>query len=275
MNKRPYRESRVRMTERIEKAIYDVLDQEDDLKRKKKRHPAEWYRKAVANGLGLGDSNNPSLRSYEEKIKQFRKPTVQENRLDQPWSIADCFEYDISGDIILLLTRLKSISGDTEITIRRAKWTNLLFSAIDKIVSDLFPGNIEQQEIRHNRIPREYALREKFCEITGREFNTTDLDTLFFVYSDVGEEAMRSARWDNVTFNRPVYGPTEMSANSVAAYEAKLGPLSRHELDVFHGYEEAAARGDVAAQLYWHEHREDMDLLQAKIKASEVNSNER
>ena len=60
--KQDYRRNRIRVTERIKVTLIDLVEQEEDFK-KKKKHKAMWYRDEVGRELKLTEDNNPSLRS--------------------------------------------------------------------------------------------------------------------------------------------------------------------------------------------------------------------
>jgi len=215
MNNGIYRPGRVRVSADIEHAIFRLVEQEKDVN-KKKKHPAWWYRDEVAKLLNLQEKNNPSIRSYEEMIRKIRIKLRSRDTLDNPWCIGDCMKYGISGSVIPLLIRIKKTIGDM-LTSRRAKWISLLYPAIEELVTEQYPDDPHQQEIRYAFISREYAIRERLCLALGRDFDTTDFDTLFFTYRDISEGALLDATGDNIFFKRPKREVGEFSLDDIEA----------------------------------------------------------
>jgi hypothetical protein len=87
-----YKEERIKFTVAIEKEVYRLIKLESDTS-KKKKHPAKWYRDTVSNNLKLDESSNPSLRSYEELLRKYKKRIAEVDPLDIPWSIGSCLIY--------------------------------------------------------------------------------------------------------------------------------------------------------------------------------------
>jgi len=86
-------------------------------------HPADWYRNKIAEELQLVDTDNPSLRSYEEKIKHIRK-NLPITPLDIPWRIGHCLKYGIPGDVIPSLIRIREKMGNTHANLRQYTGAN-------------------------------------------------------------------------------------------------------------------------------------------------------
>ncbi len=172
-----YRVGRVRVSADIEKQLFALIVDEKDYQ-KKKKHPAKWYRNEVARVLKLEDKDNPSLRSYEERIRQIRQK-LSKTPLDTPWCIGQCLKYGISGDVIPSLIRVKEKIRD-KLTIRRAKWIGLLYPAITQMTTAEHPIDSLWFIQRLSFIGREYAIREQFCETMGKDVDTSDFDTLFY-----------------------------------------------------------------------------------------------
>ena len=87
MTQPSYREGRTKVTEEIKRAVSRLLDQDKDWENKKK-HPSRWYRTETARILGLDENSNPSLRSYEELVRDVRKNARVQNPVDKPWNTA-------------------------------------------------------------------------------------------------------------------------------------------------------------------------------------------
>ena len=82
-----YREGRTKVTEEIKRTVSRLVDQEKDWENKKK-HPSRWYRTESARILGLDEDSNPSLRSYEELVREIRNNARVQNPVDKPWNTA-------------------------------------------------------------------------------------------------------------------------------------------------------------------------------------------
>ena len=129
MSKRIYRKGRSRVTEDIRREVSQLVDQEKDWESKKK-HPGRWYRSEVADLLKFEDQDNPSLRSYEELIREIRKNLREVNPFDKPWNTASLNNEPISTEIIpwivsVQFNRRQFLSK--LLTIREVKWFTRLF----------------------------------------------------------------------------------------------------------------------------------------------------
>jgi len=187
MNERDYREGRVRVSKPIEESLIELIKQEDDIA-KKKKHPAKWYRDEVAKFLKLSERDNPSLRSYEDKISYFRERLRIKNPLDAPWSIAASLKYGISpeatADLINVWKYCLAI-GHT-FTIREAKWVALIRTAIQT------SRNVYQYRgALLFGYANEYAIRERISEILSSPMDTRDID---------GNLCFQERDWDWVVF---------------------------------------------------------------------------
>jgi len=226
----------------------------------------------VAKVLELADKDNPSLRSYEEKIRQIRQK-LSKTPLDTPWCIGQCLEYGIPGDVIPSLILIKEIIGD-KLTIRRAKWIDLLYPAITQLATEEHPVDSLWFIQRLSFIGREYAIREQFCEAMGKDVDTSDFDTLFFTYGDISDEALAAATTDNIFVKRAIPNIMQLAPDEIAQLETKLGKITQHERDTIYGLLQAAARGAVAQRNYTYRHRDVIEPLIERAKKSEV-KNER
>jgi len=129
MSKRVYRKGRARVTEEIRREVSRLLDQEKDWESKKK-HPGWWYRSEVANFLKLEDQDNPSLRSYEELIREIRKNLREVNPFDKPWNTASLNDKPINTEIIPWIVSVqfnRRLFLSKPLTIREVKWFTRLF----------------------------------------------------------------------------------------------------------------------------------------------------
>jgi len=129
MSKRIYRKGRSRVTEDIRREVSRLLDQEKDWE-SKKRHPSRWYRSEAADVLKLEDQDNPSLRSYEELIREIRKNLREVNPFDRPWNTASLNDEPINTEIIpwivsVQFNRRQFLSKP--LTIREVKWFTRFF----------------------------------------------------------------------------------------------------------------------------------------------------
>jgi|GEM_PF-6738895 len=129
MERRVYREERTRVTDGIKRTVSRLVDQEKDWEFKKK-HPSRWYRAETARILGLDESANPSLRSYEELCKATRKNARVQNPDDKPWNTAllngDMLDPELIPWAISAQYNLKKYLSKP-LTIRDVKWFARLF----------------------------------------------------------------------------------------------------------------------------------------------------
>jgi hypothetical protein len=264
-SQRVYRDARVKWEEKTEKALYDLVYKEQDYQRKKK-HPAKWYRDQVAQILSLLDEKNPAIRSYEDKLKGIKEQLRKKNPLDKPWNVGTCMDNGISGEVIPILIRLKMKMGNM-LTIRRARWLNILYPALKPMVEAQFPNNIAEQDKRYAIIPREYAAREKFYKAVGRDMDTTDLDTLFFHYCDISEETLGLVITDNIFISQTPIPFSEFSEQDMSELTSKVGPLTKKEIELLEGYTKAYAISGIQGQIYKWEHPEEMSALIGKIQS--------
>jgi len=139
INKREYREIRVKVSDKIRDTIAKLIINEKDFE-KKKKNPANWYREEVAKELKLKDKDNPSLRSYESIIQLIRKSCKVKYTLDKPWSIGSCIEYDIPADMIPVLIKIQQLrelitqkAQLGQITIRQARWFARLYPSVQRL----------------------------------------------------------------------------------------------------------------------------------------------
>jgi hypothetical protein len=129
MPKLVYREGRSKVTEEIKRTVSRLIDQEKDWENKKK-HPSRWYRVETANILGLNETINPSLRSYEELVREIKKNARVQNPVDGFWNTALLNSEPLDSDLIPWIIgvqyhRNKYLSKP--LTIREVKWFTRLF----------------------------------------------------------------------------------------------------------------------------------------------------
>lgn len=264
-SKRAYRDTRVKWEEKTEKALYDLIYKQQDYQLKKK-HTAEWYRNRVAQNLSLLEVKNPSVRSYEDKLKHIREQLRKKNPLDKTWNLGACPDNDISGAVIPILIRLKMKIGNM-LTIRRAKWLNILYPALKTIVETQFPNDINEQDKRYAIIPREYAAREKFYKAVGRDLDTSDVDTLFFHYGDISESALKAAMADDDYLGQPPIPFKGLLEDDIVSLNSSIDPLDDREIDLLEGWTKAYAVSGIQGQIYKNEHFTEISMLQEKIQS--------
>lgn len=175
---RNYRESRVKVTDEIKKAILDLIDEEQDFERKKK-HSAIWYQEKVAERLKLTDNDNPSLRTYESLLQPIRKALQVNNPEDKPWCLASLSKYPLPLEAIptILLVQhnvqshrnpkvaVKPKEGQPvtgSFTIREAQWVARL-----KFIEDI----VTLEHWAHA-----YAIAERASAIIDRDFDSSEMD---------------------------------------------------------------------------------------------------
>lgn len=184
MPKRIYKEGRAKVTEEIKRAVSQLVDQEKDWENKKK-HPSGWYRTETARILGLNENNNPSLRSYEELVREIKSNARVQNPVDKLWNSALLKSESLDPDIIPWIINAQHHRKQflsKPLTVREVKWFTRLFG----FRTHLKPS----QEIENDADLRLfflsnvlatwaqiYAEREKVDDIAGiQEPDYSDLD---------------------------------------------------------------------------------------------------
>jgi hypothetical protein len=179
-----YREGRSRVTEDIRREVSRLIDQEKDWETKKK-HPGRWYRLETSKTLKLADQDNPSLRSYEELLREVRKNLRVENPADKPWSTALLNHEPVDPDLIPWIIGAQFDRKHflaKPLTIREVKWFTRLTGFMTKIKPSAKLEN--DPDIRSSFIinvlatwAQIYAYREKIDAIAGiQEPDYSDLD---------------------------------------------------------------------------------------------------
>ena len=179
-----YREGRTKVTEEIKRTASRLVDQEKDWGNKKK-HPSRWYRSETARILGLDENDNPSLRSYEELVREIRNNARVQNPVDKPWNTAllnsEMPDTDLIPWIINVQYHLKKYLAKP-LTIREVKWFTRLFGfrthfkplpemENDSNIKSLFISSVLATWAQL------YAEREKVDDIAGiQEPDYSDLD---------------------------------------------------------------------------------------------------
>jgi hypothetical protein len=124
-----YREGRVKVTEEVKRTVSRLVDQEKDWENKKK-HPSRWYRSEAARILGLDEESNPSLRSYEELVRDVRENARVQNPVDRFWNTAllskEPLDPELIPWVINVQYHLKKYLSNP-LTIREVKWFARLF----------------------------------------------------------------------------------------------------------------------------------------------------
>ncbi len=178
------REGRSKVTEEIKRAVSRLVDQEKDWENKKK-HPSRWYRSEAARILGLDENINPSLRSYEELVREIRKNARVQNPVDKPWNTALLNSESLDPDIIPWIINAQHHRKQflsKPLTIREVKWFTRLFG-----FRTYFKPSLEIENNADLRLfflsnvlatwAQIYAEREKVDDIAGiQEPDYSDLD---------------------------------------------------------------------------------------------------
>ena len=180
-----YKEGRAKVTEEIKRTVSRLVDQEKDWENKKK-HPSRWYRTETSRILGLDENNNPSLRSYEELVREIRNNARVQNPVDKPWNTSLLEKEMLSPElvpwIINVQYRLKKYLSKP-LTIREVKWFSRLFGF--RTYFKPLPEMENDADLRSLFISsvlatwaQIYAEREKVDDIAGiQEPDYSDLDT--------------------------------------------------------------------------------------------------
>jgi hypothetical protein len=179
-----YREGRTKVSEEIKRTASRLVDQEKDWENKKK-HPSRWYRSETARILGLDENSNPSLRSYEELVREIRNNARVQNPVDKSWNTAllnsEMLDPDLIPWIINLQYHLKKYLAKP-LTIREVKWFTRLFGF--RTYFKPLPEMENNPDLRSLFISNVlatwaqiYAEREKVDDIAGiQEPDYSDLD---------------------------------------------------------------------------------------------------
>ena len=206
MNKRDYREGRVKVTETIKGAIVALIMSEKDIERKKK-HPAHWYRSEIAEALNLTDRDNPSLRSYESVIQLIRKSLLSKKPVDSPWSIGSCENYNIPAEIVpILIMEQQTFVDDEEenaafaqlarwtrdpvlpvLTIRKAQWFAILYPLVNALIENKYDYlDIGERQACLSMLVDQYSKRAQVADVMDNPTpNTSDLDEMYFLKEDL------------------------------------------------------------------------------------------
>ena len=179
-----YREGRTKVSEEIKRTASRLVDQEKDWENKKK-HPSRWYRSETARILGLDENDNPSLRSYEELVREIRNNARVQNPVDKSWNTAllnsEMLDPDLIPWIINVQYHLKKYLAKP-LTIREVKWFTRLFGF--RTYFKPLPEMENNPDLRSLFISNVlatwaqiYAEREKVDDIAGiQEPDYSDLD---------------------------------------------------------------------------------------------------
>jgi len=124
-----YREGRTKVAEEIKRTVSRLVDQEKDWENKKK-HPSRWYRVETSRILGLDENDNPSLRSYEELVREIRNNARVQNPVDKSWNTALLNSEMLDSDLIPWIINVQHHHKQflaKPLTIREVKWFTRLF----------------------------------------------------------------------------------------------------------------------------------------------------
>jgi len=241
MNMGAYREGRVRLTDQIKGALIDLVMQEEDFK-KKKKHPATWYRDQTALNLKLGEAQNPSLRSYEEALKVVRKKFQEKNPLDEPWTIGCCLKYDISPSVVIPI-QSHLLQYGRFLTIRRARWYSMLHTILSPLLEKAYPGQLDRALWRFYQIASYYTRIEQVAEINGEDYpNTQLLDNTFILDQDFSPETF--SRISNNLYYQGPEKPTKLADQKASAQKAEqvlAGEMTKSEAKLLNEFIELDA----------------------------------
>lgn len=109
----------------------------------------------------------------------MRMISAQRNKepkpLDKPWQLGFMREYDISPQAVPYICRVQewaAIKKEAEVTVRQALWISRLYALR---IKDIYRAS--EEEISHLwTVSHLYAYYEIICEISGVDFDTTELD---------------------------------------------------------------------------------------------------
>ena len=276
MEKRTYRYGvkRARVTDQITNTLLDLVEREKDFE-KKKKHPAIWYRKEVATALHLHETENPSLRSYEEALKPIRAKYREKNPLDRPWDIGSCIRYDIPNELVPVLVYFQSHleeQGEYPFTVRTARWLAKLYKAISLIIKEYYSNEIAlANDARMLMIAETYSRKELISEITNKPLDTSEWDKIYFTLGDLSpyaviegymktEPAGIKLHDDIMNFLRNNQPPAE-------EFEPIFGGLSKEELALINDYLLAFHDGTLARLAWKKQHPEDFKWIKEKVEA--------
>jgi hypothetical protein len=189
-----YREGRAKVTEEIKRAVSRLVDQEGDWENKKK-HPSRWYRAETVRILGLDENSNPSLRSYEELVRDVRNNARVQNPVDKSWNTAllngELLDSDLIPWIIKAQYHRKKFLAKP-LTVREVKWFTRLFGfrTYFKPLPEM-ENNPDLESLFISSVlatwAQVYAEREKIDNIAGiRELDYSDMD-IAIVNNDFSE----------------------------------------------------------------------------------------
>jgi hypothetical protein len=193
-----------KMTEQIKQYVYQMLEDNINIKA-----PAmlNKIRKDLVK-KGIDEETISDLLPGQSAIGKYaaeKRPEIRERQkhplpIDTPWTIGSCIEYEISPETIPILLLIKSIdsafyeNGTIMLTIRTARWINLLWKHVFELIDRKPNENETDFEIRRGlwtlRIAWVYAVKERRVkESTGSQFSdTTELDDIFFGDDHLSED---------------------------------------------------------------------------------------
>ena len=211
MDKRAYREGRVKVTEEIKSAIVELIMREKDYERKKK-HPAHWYRSETAEAFNLTDRDNPSLRSYESVIQPIRKALLNKKLVDSPWSIGSCENFNIPAEIVPILIMEQQTFVDNKeetkafaemarwardpvlpvLTIRKAQWFGILYPMVNALIERKYDYlDFGERQACLSMLVDQYSKRAQVADVMDNPTpNTSDLDEMYFIKEDLSKASI-------------------------------------------------------------------------------------
>lgn len=206
MTRGEYRKDRVKVSDGIKNAIVGLIMSEKDVRRKKK-HPAHWYRNEVAEALNLTDRDNPSLRSYESVIQPIRKSLLSKRLVDSPWSIGSCENYNIPAEIVPILIMEQQTFVDNKeenaafaqlarwardpvlpvLTIRKAQWFAILYPLVNVLIENKYDYlDMGERQACLSMLVDQYSKRAQVADVMDNPIpNTSDLDEMYFLKEDL------------------------------------------------------------------------------------------
>lgn len=153
-----------RITNEVKRFIAEVHDKNPDWRAKEVKEEVQVLLRRV-NHQVKPDWPGLSVIQVELKKLRDRKVSGEPFGIDRPWSIGRLVKYDIPSEVIPRVLEIQEIRGNNKpLTIRDAKWIGRLHAVFQNIMGLAVWSTV-------------YAEREKICEQSGIEKDTSDIDT--------------------------------------------------------------------------------------------------
>jgi len=143
-----------------------------------------------------GSKSVPKERAIYKIIERNRGKIVPD-KLDKPWTMGSCLEYDISADVVVPIQRQLLLRG-LFLTIRRARWYSKLHPILCPLLEEHFSGQSVRNQTRLFQIASYYTRTEQIAKINGEDYpDTQALDKTFLIDQDFSIKASRRI-WDSL-----------------------------------------------------------------------------